>query len=765
VAPRRGEWDDAADEAFVRKWLAAPAARPPGVAGPATSVVMPVRNRPGQVLDAIASVQAQSLEDWELIVVDDGSTDQTASIVEREAQQDPRIRLLRRRALGVGAARNAGVAAARGHRIAFLDSDNTWVPHFLQVMVSYLQSSDLRAGYSVVNAVSAADDAAEFSHLFFDGGLDHLLVENHIDLNSLVVDATLVRALGGFDTQLRRWVDHDFAIRLARKTSAQLVPFVGVRYDHASDAPDRITNTESEHWRWVALGKNYVDWVALEENATDRVPGRTSICMPTYQDWTLTAAAVTRVLAAADAEGSAGGRGHDVEVVVVDNGSRRQVSALLRARFISEPRVRIRSVARNLNFAVGSNIAFAESTGETVVFLNNDTEVLPGWLAPLLDVLDDEEVLGCQPVLLYPNGTIQSAGTVFLGGDHLPSPLLVGHPLDDARRAAPIRLRAVSASALAMRATDVIEFRGFDPIFVNGLEGVDLCLRAVNGGSRRFAVVPDSIVLHHESRTPGRGARLQANRKIWMERWQGRLPERDLGIVEGLGFKVAHVAPGDRVSQPGDIRVPRPVLVRPPAQVEGGVMSGHPRLRWALKTSVPVREVGGELFDLECANDLARALRLLGQDVVVDPWECNQRATAHFDDVVVAVRGDVPLVEEPGRVNILWPISVPVAVSQAEARRYDTVVLTTDAGPMTYPGATWDPVEAEVQVSEGGLDAAARLLLSMTVETLARTGTRPHPAHLPSVDVLPESPAAVGAVGARALRLGGNWSTTPREVS
>lgn len=720
-APRRGSWDTSAERTFVENWLAVPSEATGDLDHPTTSIVMPVRNRPVQVRAAIASIQAQTSTDWELIVVDDGSTDDTAAVVEAECREDPRVRLIRLPTSGVGSARNAGLVAARGRWLAFLDSDNTWVPHFLQVMLAYLQANGLQAGYSVIHASSGDSGSEVTGYLVLDGGLDHLLCQNHVDLNGLVVSTDLARAAGGFDTALRRWIDHDFAIRVARETAIRQVPFVGVHYDHGTDAADRITNTESEHWQWVALGKNYVDWVELAKKASERVTGRTSICMPTYEDWRLTATAVRCVLAAADADASAGRRGSDVEVVILDNGSRHAVAALLRAQFMNEPRVRIRSLPRNLNFAIGSNIAFAESTGETAVFLNNDTEVLPGWLGPLLDALDDEDLLGAQSLLLYPDGTIQSAGTVFLGGDHLPSPLLVGHPPDDARRAQPLRLRAVTAAALAMRARDVIELGGFDPIFVNGFEDVDLCLRAVNGGSRRFAVVTDSIVLHHEGRTPGRGARQQANRKFWLERWRGQLPERETDVIERLGFEVAHVHPGEVVGQPGDIRMPRPVLVRPSARVETGEMSGAPRFRWALKTAVPVREMKEAPADLVSANRLAQALRALGQDVVVDTWECNQRATAHFDDVVVAVRGETPLVEEPGRVNVIWPVSATSGPDRAEARRYHAVMLTTEAGPTWCPGSEWVPSELDPQLSDADLEAAARLLLRTTIETLAET--------------------------------------------
>ena len=719
MAPRRTDFDEAGSASFVQTWLEHQVPeRSDGQ--PLVSVVMPVRNRPVQVLEAIRSLQAQTLDGWELVVVDDGSTDETPDVLDREAAADARIAVVRREHAGVSAARNAGIAAARGDWLAFLDSDNTWVPHFLQVMVSYLHATGLRAGHAVVEAIGyqAEDGEQQLQrYLAFDGGLDHLLVRNHIDLNGLVVRRDVAGDCGGFDEALRRWVDHDFVIRVATRTEVPLVPFVGVRYDHDRDAADRISTTEVDNWQWVALSKHYVDWPALESTSDQRVGGRTSICMPTYEDWSMTLHAVDAVLDAAEADGGDGEA--DVEVVVAVNGSRRAVATLLRALFLDEARVRIRALPNNLNFALGSNVAFAESTGETVVFLNNDTEVRPGWLAPLLEELQDEQVLGCQPLLLYPDGSIQSAGTIFCGTD-LPTAFLTEHPPEDARRLAPLRLHAVTAAALVMRAADVVRLRGFDPIFVNGMEDIDLCLRAVDGGPGRFSVVTSSVVIHHEGRTPGRGTHIAVNRRIWRDRWKGATPGSQLEIIAPLGLEVAHLTPGDRVVDPGEVRMVRPLLVRPARAVAEGPAAGLPSLRWALKTSVPLR-APDDTPDLVRADLLAAALRRLGQDVVVDRWETNQRASGYLDDVSVALRGRLPLVEDPGRVNLAWVYDLEEPLAAEEVARYDAFLTLADGRAVVTEAPGQVPAaEPDLAVVEGLVDDAARALLTEAARTRGR---------------------------------------------
>lgn len=101
------------------------------------SVIIPLFNKAPYIGRALASVVSQTFTDFELIVVDDGSTDQGPQIV--EAWDDPRIRLVKQENAGTGAARNHGIAEARGEFIAFLDADDEWLPGYLQESVRLLE--------------------------------------------------------------------------------------------------------------------------------------------------------------------------------------------------------------------------------------------------------------------------------------------------------------------------------------------------------------------------------------------------------------------------------------------------------------------------------------------------------------------------------------------------------------------------------------------------------------------------------------------------
>jgi hypothetical protein len=115
----------------------------PRAAAPAISIIVPLYNQAEYINDALVSVRAQRLDDWECIVVDDGSTDDSAANVDRfiAATGDHRIRLVRQSNAGLASARNAGIEVARGDVIAPLDSDDVLHPLYLLIVTAILESS------------------------------------------------------------------------------------------------------------------------------------------------------------------------------------------------------------------------------------------------------------------------------------------------------------------------------------------------------------------------------------------------------------------------------------------------------------------------------------------------------------------------------------------------------------------------------------------------------------------------------------------------
>ena len=119
------------------------------LAAPAVSIVMPCYNAMQTIEASIESVLAQSMDDWELLIVDDGSTDSSWHLITDIAGTDPRIKVVSQRNAGPSAARNLGVSRARGRIIAFLDSDDIWQPGHLATHCRKLgETSDLGISFS-----------------------------------------------------------------------------------------------------------------------------------------------------------------------------------------------------------------------------------------------------------------------------------------------------------------------------------------------------------------------------------------------------------------------------------------------------------------------------------------------------------------------------------------------------------------------------------------------------------------------------------------
>lgn len=648
---------------------------------PLVSVILPVFRRPDTIESAIESVQAQTYGNWELIVVDDGSDDATAEHVERLAAADARITLLRRPHEGAGSARNAGLRAANGDVVAFIDADNAWRSRHLDVALAVLLDDDapssVHDGVRMVGANNESEASADqVSYRGEDGTLADLLAGNFIDLNALVTRREVVDAVGPFDSRLRRWIDWEWILRIARAFGVpRYIPALGVDYDNHFDGR-RVSSSQPESWHDVALAPHLIDWPELERTLPERADDLVSVVMPVYREWALTRRAIETVLDAADEDGD------DVEVIVIDNGSPRPVTAILSAWFGGDGRVVVHREDRNRNFALGSDVGIRLSRGSSIVMLNNDTEVGAGWLAPLCAALEDPGVLGAQPLLLYPDTTVQTAGTVFGGDKTLPWHFLAGHHIEDAARALSSpegrRFRAITAAAAMYRAGDLVRWRGFDPIFTNGLEDVDLCLRAVEEATRNgspdasFVVVPESRVVHHESRTPGRNDARIANRRAFDERWAGRYPASDAGVhYAAADLDYRGVAPGEPRGHGLMVRSSAPVVVLPASGRAPGTY------RWAIKSD------GTRADDVAA---LADGLRRGGHTVLVDAPDSYYRPSSGLDDVTVRVGDDAQWVPQPGAVNVAWGDDAPAA---------DFAVLISDSGDIHARGSDAEPV-AEV---------------------------------------------------------------------
>jgi glycosyltransferase involved in cell wall biosynthesis len=202
---------------------------------PLVSVVIPTFNRGRQVEAALRSVLAQTYPEFEVIVVDDGSTDGTGhalqTLISQEDCNSRRVRYFFRRNQGQSAARNMGIEKARGEWVAFLDSDDIWLPEKLEWQVRALEQFKDKCCACITDA-RLVDNLGMDTLAFRESGkpyeetlgIDFEAVRNLVKcrdpfwLSALLVRTDVVNQLGWFDNQLGYAEDHDFLFRLSLVT-------------------------------------------------------------------------------------------------------------------------------------------------------------------------------------------------------------------------------------------------------------------------------------------------------------------------------------------------------------------------------------------------------------------------------------------------------------------------------------------------------------------------------------------------------------------
>jgi hypothetical protein len=194
------------------------------------SVIMPTFNRASLLADAIDSVLSQTYRNWELIIVDDGSTDDTRDVV--AAYSDARIRCVRQENRGQAAARNVGLSLASGRYLAFLDSDNRWKPGKLAAQIDHLRANPtVGLVYAENELIDEAGNVVGHAPALRRSGrvLEELIMGNFVTFNTVVVRAECIDGMT-FDESMRGGEDYDLLLRLAAVASFAYQPDVLCQY-------------------------------------------------------------------------------------------------------------------------------------------------------------------------------------------------------------------------------------------------------------------------------------------------------------------------------------------------------------------------------------------------------------------------------------------------------------------------------------------------------------------------------------------------------
>lgn len=328
-------------------WTDAPAAEI------AFSVILATYNRAGVVEGAIDAVLWQTHRNFELIVVDDGSTDDTEQrISTRYADEiaEGRLVYLRfSRNLGVSSARNAGLLTARHPWIAYVDSDNTVRPRFLDAFARRIVVHD---GTMTFYARFHQQSTGRAEGRPFD--LEKLRNANYIDLGVFVHHIACFRELGGFDISLRRLVDWDVILKFVQRFPPVFVGEVLLNYrDDNTDRLNRISDRESVTLPMARILRRY------------NVRPTVTTIIVCYNQKDFVAQAIESVLA------QRGDFFHDI--VVADDGSTDGTAEIVRD-FCARYPFRMRMIGDGVNRGISGNFrrAFAAAGGEFLAVLEGD---------------------------------------------------------------------------------------------------------------------------------------------------------------------------------------------------------------------------------------------------------------------------------------------------------------------------------------------------------------------------------------------------------
>ncbi|MFW6253360.1 MAG: glycosyltransferase family 2 protein [Chitinivibrionales bacterium] len=198
------------------------------------SVIIPTYNCAGYIGLAIESVLAQSQSVRELLVIDDGSIDNTAEVVGKHAK-NKKVKYIKKENGGQASARRYGVQNASGRYVAFLDADDVWEPRKIERQMEVLDDPQNHICFTEVSGIDEEGNPVKFEHvkgqtLRRGRVVDYLYVNNFVPHSSLVVEKKYIEQVGSFDESLRMGDDWDIVLRLSTCLDFEYVPQKLVRY-------------------------------------------------------------------------------------------------------------------------------------------------------------------------------------------------------------------------------------------------------------------------------------------------------------------------------------------------------------------------------------------------------------------------------------------------------------------------------------------------------------------------------------------------------
>ncbi len=515
------------DPARYRRWIEQREMTPERRAGfvaksrtfalrPRFSIIMPTYNSPPLFLEkALESVLAQTYPEWELLVVDDGSSDGAVrSVLDAFAKRDRRIKVqYQSRNQGISAASNAALAMASGDYVALLDHDDEIQPHALHAFAAAInrqpQADWLYSDEDKID-VNGHRSAPFFKPDWSPAYFLSCMYTCHLG----VYRTGLVRRLGGFRSEFDLAQDYDLALRVATETS-NIVHVPDVLY-HWRTLPQSTAAGGGAKPKAESVARRAVqDFVDR-----GRYPGRVEEgpVRGTHRvrfDIVGTPLVSIAIPSAGYKTGPAGGESWfvldlvcsirartsypNLEIVVADNGD---FDPALTDE-LTRLGVRIVHYAGTpFNLSEKMNLVVGATSGDYVVLLNDDMTVISeDWVTEMLMWCQQDGVSGVGAKLLFPDHRLQHVGVLLLGQG--PSHPYYLHDRSEIGQVCaaivPRDYSAVTGACMMVRRADYLAVGGFDQAFRINYNDIDFCLKLNRHTGGRFVFTPHASLYHYES--------------------------------------------------------------------------------------------------------------------------------------------------------------------------------------------------------------------------------------------------------------------------
>ncbi|WP_241975224.1 MULTISPECIES: glycosyltransferase [unclassified Cryobacterium] len=509
---------------------------------PYFSVLTPVYNTPLAILrETIASVEAQSFVDWELILVDDHSSEVAVrDLIQRAAAADARIRVVEREVNGgIVQASNDAVAAARGDFIALLDHDDLLTRNALETMFAAIRRNP------GTDYLYSDEDKVDADGRYFDRfdkpdwspeRLRGQMYTGHLS----VLRTALVREVGGFHQDAEGSQDHDLVLRVTER-ARRIVHIPEALYHWRALAGSTADDSTNKPYAWDAgvravnahLGRVGIDATAVRGPVPgtyriDRVPTldrSVSVIIPTRGTagfvWgkhrVFVVEAVRSLLAKSE---------HlDLEIVVVYDPDT-PASVLESLAELAGDRLTLVLFNGPFNFSRKCNEGFLSARGDVLLFLNDDTQVITDeFIGKFIAPLEEADVGMTGAMLYFEDGAIQHAGHLHHMGQFTHAYLGAKQGDYGAFSSLLINREAsgLTAACIAMRRDVFTAVGGFSELFPGNFNDVDLC-KKVTQADLRLIWLANVELFHFESRS--RNPLVHSfEEKMILDRWGG--PQRD----------------------------------------------------------------------------------------------------------------------------------------------------------------------------------------------------------------------------------------------